>query len=144
MKVKCIANTGEDLPEESIKAGKLRTTIFPIEVGKVYIVYGISSWKGRLEYFLDAPVGVPGWYPAELFEMVDHLLPIGWYFEGRKSTFFSRFSAPKRNCIWSYKEMVLIPEHLIELLEAEESEATEIFQQRKEEIDEYDNLRKVE
>jgi len=138
MKVKCVAKTGEDLSKKSIKAGKLRTTIFPLSIGKVYNVYGISTWKGRLDYLLD----IPGWYPAELFEVVDHLLPICWYFDSRKSKslFTKLFSSHARENVWSYKEMVLDPKHIIDLLEGE-LEAVEIFRRRKEEIDEYEELR---
>ena len=137
MKVKCIANTGEDLSEKTIAVGQLKTTEYDINIEKIYTVYSMHMWKGILSYLLSDELNDwPFWYPAELFEVVDPLLPMEWYFS------FNRYENKEpRNAIWGYKEMALDPQHRIDLIERE-TEALEIFFKRKKEIDEYEELSK--
>jgi hypothetical protein len=104
-------------------------TEFPLEIGEIYIVYGIDLWRGTIHYLTTNKFNMnPSWYPAELFEIIDNLLPLEWYYEFY--TYENDISA-----IWGYKELVLNKEHKDSLLERD-NKAISIFLTRKQEIDE--------
>jgi len=125
MNVKCIANTGEYLLEKSVETGELRATKYPVDIGEVYTVYCMSTWKGCLDYLLSGEdARFSFWYPAELFEVVNPLLPLEWYFT------FRTYGGEVREAIWGYKEMVSDSKHLVYLIEREQ-EVVEIFLKRK-------------
>lgn len=131
MKIKCIGNSGRDLSLKALEAGHFLTTEFDLKVGDVYMVYGISLWKGIIQYLtMDKQVTLPFWYPADLFVVLDNLLPMEWYY---------RFFGHTENCdltaLWGYRELVLDENHYTALIDRE-SEAIRIFLKRKREIDE--------
>lgn len=112
MKVRCIFNTGESLSRKTIEAGSLRTSEYPISIGREYVVYSMFIWKGCLKYLLvESADQSPSWYPAELFEVFDHLLSPIWYFT------FEKDKNPV--AMWGYKEMIYDPKHYIDLIEYE-------------------------
>jgi len=137
MKVRCIANTGEGLSEKSIEAGYSKNDKFNIDIGIEYTVYGMVMWKGSLDYLLSAKSNQPVMCPAELFKVVNTLLPPVWFFT------FRRYESDKSKgayiAIWGYKEMISNSEHHADLLLGK-PEALEIFKKRKKQIDEYEHL----
>ena len=138
MKVKCVFNTGNNLSENTLQAGYSKTTRFNLDIDKEYAVYGMSMWKGSLNYLLAEDPSTPSFYPAELFEVTDHLLPLIWFFNFEK---YENYEGKESStAVWGYKEMVLDPDHYIALLEGK-LEALSIFNKRKEKIDEWQELR---
>ena len=130
MKIKCVANDGKVLSHIYGVLGDSDETKYPIKIGEVYNVYGQKIFKGTLNYLIvGTRENLPSWYPVELFEVVDSLLPLEWYYE------FYGYDCLV-NAIWGYKELVLEENHHDELLEREDK-AIRIFLKRKKEIDEY-------
>jgi hypothetical protein len=128
MNVRCVANTGKDISEKTFAIGYSLETIFELEVGRIYTVYGICLWKGSLHYLLmGGEHNYPSWYPSELFNVVDKLLPIEWYFD--------YFKTLDITAIWGYKELVKEDNHFDDLMERDKK-ALEVFLNRKREIDE--------
>ena len=126
--MRCVFNTGEGLSEESIAIGDSVDSKYPIKLGEIYNVYGQNLYKGTLGYLiLGTYENLPSWYPAELFEVVDSLCPLEWYFQYE--------ARPVLNAIWGYKELVLEPSHYDDLIDREDK-AVRIFLKRKKEIDE--------
>jgi len=138
MKVRCIANTGKKLPNEIIKLGYEKTYKFGVEIGKTYTVYSIFFWKGSLDYLLSTSNNTaPSWYPSELFEVENHLLPISWFFTYEKYKNYKGEDSQK--AIWGYKEMISDSEHYIDLEEGKK-DAIAIFFKRKRQLDEYEKV----
>jgi len=128
MKVKCLDDSGGGV--EYVKQGE------------IYIVYAMFVGDGELSYLLSNPKEVrdlPRDHSADMFEVLDSLLPPFWYFNlvGEEQSVERRDSL---RIIWGYKEMALDPNHYVDLVERE-PEALAIFARRKEEIDEYEELR---
>ena len=70
MKVKCLFNIGKDLPKRTLEIRDLPTTEYPLKIGDEYIVYGISLWKGVVNYLtMDKYMDLPSWHPADLFSV---------------------------------------------------------------------------
>jgi len=136
MRVKCVSNTTERLSKETLLFGYPENYKFDVVVGNIYVVYSSAVLNdGRLIFLLavaDDPE-LPFWYPAELFQVEESLLPVKFY--------FGLTGSKNARALWGYKEMVLDPQHYIGLIESEQ-EALEVFAKRKEEIDEYEELRK--
>lgn len=135
MKVKCIANIMED----DKKCGEeIKNIKYNIEIGKSYTIYAMIFWGGSLDYLVTSDSENPNWYPAELFEVVDHLLPLVWYFTFKKYKNYK--GEDSQIAIWGYKEMIADPSHYIALTE-EKQEALDIFLKRKQQIDEYEEIK---
>lgn len=100
MKVKCIANMGNKLSNQSIKAGRSTDSIFHLNIGDIYQVYGINLWRGTLNYLtMNKANSMPIWSPAELFEVVDSKIPADWYYV------YLGHSENLLNAAWGYKEL---------------------------------------
>ncbi|KKP35071.1 MAG: hypothetical protein UR26_C0009G0004 [candidate division TM6 bacterium GW2011_GWF2_32_72] len=139
MKVKCIANTIAGLSQKTIELGYSSETKFKIQVGETYTVYGMSMWKNSLDYLIsEKETNNPAWYPAELFEVIYNLLPIIWYFNFERYKNYKGEDSEK--AFWGYKEMIADPEHYANLVEGKQ-EAIDIFNKRKRQIDEYEDMR---
>ncbi|MEG3917771.1 hypothetical protein QUA07_01330 [Microcoleus sp. T3_A4] len=84
MKIRCIANTGESLPEKYIDPprGYTRKVELPLTINKEYVVYGIRSWQGIVWYYIcdDNYSYYPIQTPAPLFEVVDNRVSKYWQF----------------------------------------------------------------
>jgi hypothetical protein len=137
MKVKCIANAGESLSQKTIDMDYKKDFKFSVDIGTIYNVYGMFMWGGSLDYLLSSNDGKPSWFPAELFEVIDHLSPIIWFFN------FERYKnyegSDTQRAIYGYKELVADGQHYIDL-ENGEPKALEIFNKRKRQIDEWQEL----
>lgn len=127
MRVECIANNGGALLPVTRTIGGSDETQFHIEIGKIYTVYGIATFRKALYYLSLSEVDLPTWHPAELFKVVDHRLPNNWYFESGQ--YLDSIMA-----ILGYKELALSYSHYEALAELEPS-AVELFLKRKAEID---------
>ena len=129
MKVKCIANMGDKLSKQSIKAGRNKEMQFHLKVGETYVVYGINLWKNTLNYLTMNQAGtLPIWSPAELFEVVDGKMPPDWYFK------YLGHSEDLLDAAWGYKDLTYNPPHYDGLM-AEDKKALEVFFENKKKID---------
>ena len=138
MKVKCIFNTGEGLSQKTLDMGYEKDSKFNIEIGKEYTVYSMIMWNDSLDYLIMGESSdFPTWLPSELFEVVNHLLPMIWYYTFDKYKNYKGQDSFK--AVWGYKEMVSDSEHYISLEEGNR-EALEIFSKRKRQLDEFEEL----
>ncbi|EGK88673.1 hypothetical protein D0A34_17570 [Microcoleus vaginatus PCC 9802] len=84
MKIRCIANTGESLPEKYIDPprGYTRKVELPLTIGKEYVVYAIRSWQRIVWYYIcdDNYSYYPIQTPAPLCEVVDNRVSKYWQF----------------------------------------------------------------
>ena len=84
MKVCCIANSGDYLPESYLKPEFYydRETNFALTIGKEYIVYAFYESQGNVWYYIcdDNYSYYPMQNPAPLFEIVDNRLSKYWRF----------------------------------------------------------------
>ncbi|MFB2833539.1 hypothetical protein [Floridanema evergladense] len=82
MKIRCIANTGDYLPENylSPQQGYTKQLKFPLTIGKEYIVYAFSVKEGQIWYYIceDNYMYYPMRSPAPLFEVVDNRMSANW------------------------------------------------------------------
>ena len=131
MKAQCIANKAEVLSFEQQQSLNFEpTTSFNLTIGNKYILYGMHAYKNTVFYLLigDNPT-LPCLYPADLFELIDHLLPIEWYFNVTQ----------QNGALWGYKELITNPDHLDRLLR-QDPDALALFNMRKQEVDEWECL----
>jgi hypothetical protein len=133
MRVNCVSNSGKNLSKKALSGGNTTETKFNLDVGQTYMVYGISLWEDNVLYYflIGKDENLPSWYPSELFETSDSLLPFEWYYNHLGYNETSMVTD-----IWGYKELALEPNHLTELIEREK-ESIKVFLNRKKEIDEY-------
>ncbi|MGX7137189.1 hypothetical protein RV15_GL001170 [Enterococcus silesiacus] len=95
----------------------------------MYTIYAQVLFKNVLHYLIiGTHEDLPSWYPAELFEVVDHQVYLEWYYNYEINSVVSG--------LWGYKEMVMTDNHYDDLIERTE-EAIEVFFKRKKEIDEF-------
>ena len=84
MKVRCVSKSGAELLESYLdpEGGFDRATIFPLELGKEYLVYAVTLRRGGVWYYLLDERGIeyPVWSPAPLFEVSDPRLSQYWIF----------------------------------------------------------------
>lgn len=131
MKVKCLINTGAGFSEYTMAhMGCSINTKMPLCIDEVYIVYGQMIYRGILKYLVKGTnEDLPSWYPAEIFEVVDLLLPFEWYFQYKRDEEIS--------AIWGFQELVNDVQYLEDLIEREDK-AIRIFLKRKKQIDEFE------
>lgn len=130
MKVKCLYNTGMGFSKNTLlHMGCTIYTELPLCVNEICTVYGQIISRGILKYLIKgSKENLPSWYPAEIFEVVDPLLPMEWYF---------KYNNTNEICaIWGYQELVNDDMHLEKLIDRED-DAIRIFLKRKKEIDEF-------
>ncbi len=131
MIIRCTDNIGAKL----LEYGPLPFGIFEsseygeLEIGREYMVMGMVIFDGLLRYITDDGELV-GAYPWQLFEILDHMLPVSWYFNSvdlRSSEF------PNKEAIWGFYELVFEEKYFEELSELERN-AIEVYFKRKKEI----------
>lgn len=130
MRVLCAANNGRDLSAKHFASGYTSSSEFDLEVGREYVVYAITLWKGLLSYLVVGEGLFPHWYPSELFNITRNEVPPGWYFAR-----LSEEEGFEVNAIWGYEELVNTEEHFDDLSNLEKS-AIDVFVERKKQIDE--------
>jgi hypothetical protein len=130
MRVVCTTNDGRNLSAKHFESGYTSSTVFDLKVGKEYVVYAISLWKGFLSYLVVGEGSFPQWYPSGVFSITRSDLPLGWYFAN-----FKEEEGFQVNAVWGYEELVNSESHFDELSNLEKS-AIDIFVKRKRQIDE--------
>lgn len=84
MKIKCIANSGKDLPADCLRPvwGITENKEFAIVIGKTYVVYAFTFLLGYVWYYIcdETYSFYPVWNPAPLFTISDHRLSRFWQF----------------------------------------------------------------
>lgn len=84
MVILCISNSGRDLPESLLDSasGIEAGTVFPLEVGKEYVVLALTVERGYIWYYIcDEDYSYyPVWSPAPLFNVVDGRLSSYWVY----------------------------------------------------------------
>ena len=78
MRVTCIANSGEALPENYFAVGYTKESVFHVKVTSDYPVFGVGVYRGVVLFLLLDNVGLPSWYPADLFTIRDARVPDHW------------------------------------------------------------------
>jgi hypothetical protein len=142
MLVKAVSNSVKQSPEHTLNAfyrAYSKDYGFGLKLGDSYAVYGIKLWRGMLEYLTcDKINGQPFWNPAELFEILDYRLPSQWSYKFLGYALSNIESTAEANieAIWGYHELIFHPTHFIDLM-LREGDWAAIFEQRKNEIDEY-------
>lgn len=129
MKVTCIDNTNKVLSEKALLQGYIIKTEFEkLKIGGQYIVFGISIW-GEVMYYLiiDEDEIYPIWYPADLFNVVDASLPLGWHFN-----YFGFKDDNSLVLISGYKELATLTNHNDMLMERDENALKIFFKMKKE------------
>ncbi|MEO7988567.1 MAG: hypothetical protein ABI663_03440 [Chryseolinea sp.] len=121
MKVKCIYNTGKAYENYRMPVGYSSSSQFGVEIGKEYLVMGMSLWEGSLAYLIDD--GIPHLYPFQLFQIVDSRLFVDWHF--RTFGVESQMGA-----IWGYYELCYSDGYYENLIEGEDS-AVQLYYKKK-------------
>ena len=85
MRIRCIANTGDNLPENYLdpRVGYTKELKFPLKIGKEYAVYALYTWQGQVWYYIcdDNYIYYPQENPAPLFAVVDSRVSQYWQIE---------------------------------------------------------------
>ncbi|HEX9643642.1 MAG TPA: hypothetical protein VGC11_06565 [Acidimicrobiia bacterium] len=57
-------------------------SMFPLTIGRIYVVYGITTFRGHVRYYVldDDQLPYPVWRLAPLFDLLDGRLPSSWRF----------------------------------------------------------------
>lgn len=128
MQVRCIANTGNALPESYLKSDFYFTkeVEFPLTLGKEYVVYALYQSQGNVWYYIcdDNYTYYPMQNPAPLFEVVDSRVSKYWRFE----------LAPNGRLEMAFEQWFTDPYFYDKLTDQEEAEV-EIFEKVKELMD---------
>ncbi|HAT15744.1 MAG TPA: hypothetical protein DCS91_21185 [Microcoleaceae bacterium UBA11344] len=128
MRIRCIANNGEHLPENYIDParGYTKKVELPLTVGKEYVVYAIRAWQGVVWYYIcdDNYSYYPMQTPAPLFEVVD----------SRVSKYWRVMPYPNGVLRIAFEQWFTDPYFYDKLTDQEEAEV-EIFDQVKELMD---------
>jgi len=128
MRIRCIANNGEHLPENYIDParGYTKKVELPLTVGKEYVVYAIRAWQGVVWYYIcdDNYSYYPIQTPAPLFEVVD----------SRVSKYWRVMPYPNGVLRIAFEQWFTDPYFYDKLTDQEEAEV-EIFDQVKELMD---------
>ncbi|OTN87636.1 hypothetical protein A5819_000082 [Enterococcus sp. 7E2_DIV0204] len=130
MKVKCVSTTGKGLNKFTMNNSRDTEQVkYPLKKDDIYTIYGQHIYNNILGYLIIGTYeNLPSWYPAELFEVIDHQVHLEWYYNYEEDSVIS--------ALWGYKEMVLTDNHYDDLIERTDK-AKRIFLKRKKEIDEF-------
>ncbi len=82
MRVRCITNSGQQIPESSLYPiwNITRDSKFPLTIGREYVVHAVSTNRGQCWYYVfdDHDLPYPVWKLAVLFDVSDPRLPPDW------------------------------------------------------------------
>jgi hypothetical protein len=80
--VRCRENTLSSTPTSFLddRRGYRPSTVLPLSVGAMYVVFAITSFVGGFWYYVldDDGHSYPIWYPAPVFDVVSERVPSGW------------------------------------------------------------------
>jgi hypothetical protein len=127
MKVKCLSNSGADLPMtcRDPQSGFNEDTKFPLKLNKEYQVYGFTLFLGHVWYYLcdEHFTYYPRWNPSPLFEVTDGRMSKYWVFGYDRG-------GSKHRMIVAFPEWANDPYYYDKLSDGEKS-AVEIFRHYK-------------
>ena len=128
MKIRCIANTGANLPESYFlpHLGYKKESEFQLSIDKEYIVYALYEWEGKIWYYIcdERYTYYPIHNPAPLFEVVDDRISKYWRFK----------LAPNGLLTLAFEQWFSNP-YFYDKLTDQEEQAVLIFEQIKDLID---------
>jgi hypothetical protein len=128
MKIRCIANTGANLPESYFlpHLGYKKESEFQLSIDKEYIVYALYEWEGKIWYYIcdERYTYYPIHNPAPLFEVVDNRISKYWRFK----------LAPNGLLTLAFEQWFSDP-YFYDKLTDQEEQAVLIFEQIKDLID---------
>lgn len=111
-------------------------TIFPLQVGKDYVIYALTLRRGGVWYYLldESGVGYPVWFPAPLFEVSDSRLSKYWVFG------FHEAGLRAGDAVFAFAEWANDPLNFYDGLSDGRAEIRSVFQRYRELMDvEFDN-----
>lgn len=137
MLIKCIFNSGKDLPYDSRCLNESDETDYSfIKIGTEFIVYGLIFFPNRIDYLICLEGNNPTWIPANLFEIKDARLPMNWSIciTSTNDNFKVLNESMNIKSIISYTDMVTSISHYTGVIERE-SEDLKVFFHEKDKID---------
>jgi hypothetical protein len=103
-------------------------TDFHVEVGTVYLVFGVGIWETVLLVLVRDDTGEPSWLPAGLFDISPSRVPDDWEFVVIDGIAASGADASNRwVAMWGYSELVRDREHSDGLIKRD-PEALRVFE----------------
>jgi hypothetical protein len=130
MLVKCIFNSGADLPIDNRCLGETDKTDYSfLEIGNEYIVYGLMFYSSRVDYLICPRKGNPIWIPANLCQIIDDKLSSNWSIcvAGLNEDYKILNDNFKIQSIVSYSELVTSFSHYLGLIEREPEDIKRFF-----------------
>ena len=126
MTVKCIANNGKAFIDYEIKPAftSEQTVYGGLDVDENYAVMALCEYENNIYYLVDSHV--IGFYPYQLFEVVDNKVPSEWFFNINR-----RIDSVYMKYIFGYYEICFSNEHYNNLLEQDEGAIALFFIRRK-------------
>lgn len=119
MKATCISNDPKTLADHQQSRAAAFETGYPLTVGGVYPVVGITLAERALYFLVRDDWGGPCFAPAGLFELFSDEVPAGWKFAlepGIRASGRELWSEPGV-ATWGYPELVDDPEYVAQLVE---------------------------
>lgn len=84
MIITCRSERAERLPDQYLEPRAIlhRASVFPLSVGKSYVVYAIGLLREQTWFYIDDDdhLYYPKGYPAPLFEVIDSRVSKYWHF----------------------------------------------------------------
>lgn len=120
MKVLCLHNHTRHLTDEHYRTGVSRNFEESIEIGKIYNIYGMCLFGGKLDYLLVNKYNKPSFHAADYFRVIENVIPEYWQFKFNQSGLYMV------NAIWGYEKMVNDERHYNDLI-LDEGEAVSYF-----------------
>jgi hypothetical protein len=124
---RCIHNTGASLGEPERGAFYSNTTVFNLDLGKLYPILGLGVFETVMLALVCDESERPNWLPVGVFEIDSTILPTDWEFAVLDAAGASGGDVSNRWVArWGYSELVHDERHLEELIQREPA-ALEIF-----------------
>jgi len=134
MKIKCNDTSAVKLKlseVNTITSNEFDYNNWGLLANEIYLVLAMILYKDtKYLYYLIDINGKPNWFPNELFEVIDNVLPNQWSFK-----IFNTESDVDIYCIWGYDELCNQEDHYDQLIERED-EALTIYYNQKRKIEE--------
>jgi hypothetical protein len=136
MKVRCVSNIAEAMPQASLDAdlsGTFSKVEYYVTPGREYFVYGVTIFLGIAWYYIIDDVGNawPIWYPCSMFEVVDGRLPASWLLG------YFRFDREVQETVLSFPEWAS-DFHFYERLTDLDPTTVATFERRRKEVEALD------
>lgn len=126
---RCVHNTGASLGEAERGAFYSNTTVFNLELGKLYAIVGLGIFETVMLALVCDESERPNWLPVGVFEIEPTMLPTDWEFAVLDAVGASGGDVSNRWVArWGYPELVHDDRHLEGLIERDPA-ALEVFSQ---------------